>query len=85
MPKTKALMGAMRWAATGRFIVRDIIASMSWSKKWLMALAPPAPSVPPRQTMPSACKGGMPSAARNMPPIAVMTSKTMIGGLVSVT
>ena len=84
-PKARALIGWTRWEATGRFTVRDIMASMSWSKKWLMAFAPPAPRAPPKQTKARVSSDGIPSAARNIPPIAVITNRTMIGGFISVT
>ena len=84
MPKTNAREGEMRLPGTGRCDVRLIRASMSWSKKWLIALAPPAPKAPPAHTSNNVAREGTPCAARNMPPTAVTSNKEIMGGLVSV-
>ena len=56
---------------------------MSRSRKWLIALAPPAARLPPTKTTKVVIGLGNPSEARNNPPKAVTRSRDMILGLVS--
>ncbi len=46
---------------TGRCAVRLIEASMSRSRAWLIAPAPPADSAPPRQVRSTRLSGGVPA------------------------
>ncbi len=70
---------------SGRFWVRFISASMSRSTYMLMALAPPAASVPPMTVAAISQSDGMPLSATTMVGTVVTSRSSMIRGLVSAT
>ena len=70
---------------SGRFWVRFIRASMSRSTYMLMALAPPAASVPPMTVAAINQSDGMPCSATTMVGTVVTRSSSMIRGLVNAT
>ena len=73
-----ALVGVMRPDGIGRRAVRDILASMSRSMYWLMALAPPAASAPPRIVGSRIWSDGAPWAAITIAVTVVkISSKTI--------
>ena len=75
----------MRPVTSGRPCVRGISVSMSRSTTMLMALAPPAASVPPSRVMATSDHDGQPRSASTMVGTVVMSSSSMIRGLVSAT
>ena len=83
-PKSSASRGWTRMAATGRLLVLRMRASMSLSRKWLRAFAPPDASAPATSTTTASIASGGPPEARNMPAKAVNRSSRTIRGLVRV-
>ena len=75
----------MRPVAIGRFLVRSISRSMSRSTYMLMALAPPAASVPPITVAAISHSDGRPRSATIMVGTVVTSSSSMMRGLVSAT
>ena len=69
----------------GRSWVRFISASMSRSTYMLMALAPPAASVPPMSVHSISVHDGQPRSASTIVGIVVISSSSMIRGFVSAT
>ena len=69
----------------GRFLVRCMSLSMSRSMNMLMALAPPAASAPPSRVAPISHTGGRPRWATIMVGSVVISSSSMMRGLVSAT
>ncbi len=78
-----AFSGAMRWLGRGRDRVRRMIRSMSRSKNWFIAFAPPAASVPPNSVAATSQGDGKRPAARTIVGTVVMSSSTMMRGFVS--
>ena len=70
---------------SGRSLVRSISASMSRSTYMLMALAPPAASVPPSTVATISHSGGTPPWATTIVGTVVTSSSSMMRGLVSAT
>ena len=70
---------------SGRSCVRFISLSMSRSTYMLMALAPPAASVPPMTVATISHTDGIPRSATTMVGTVVTSSSSMIRGLVSAT
>ena len=91
IPNTSAFSGVTSWAGSGRRRVRDISRSMSRSRYWLIAFAEPAASVPQsivqnaRRSHSGRFMPGRSRVARTMAGIVVMSSSSMIRGLVSAT
>ena len=83
MANTSASVGCTTPVTRGRCWVRCITLSMSRSTYMLMALAPPAASVPPRTVATIRLSGGMPRAATTMVGTVVTRRSSMIRGLVS--
>ncbi len=77
--------GAMIPVTSGRRWVRTISGSMSRSTYMLMALAPPAASVPPISVTMTRPRGGQPRSASTIVGTVVISSSSMIRGLVSAT
>ena len=75
----------MRPLASGRLRVRAITRSMSRSTYMLMALAPPAASVPPSTVAAISHSDGMPRSATIIVGTVVTSSSSMMRGLVSAT
>ena len=82
---TRAWVGSIRPVTSGRFWVRFIRASMSRSTYMLMALAPPAASVPPITVAAISHNDGMPLSATTMVGTVVTSRSSMMRGLVSAT
>ena len=70
---------------SGRFCVRFISLSMSRSTYMLMALAPPAASVPPMTVATISHTDGRPRSATTMVGTVVTSSSSMMRGLVRAT
>ncbi len=70
---------------SGRFLVRFMSRSMSRSTTMLMALAPPAASVPPTSVATISQTGGRPRCATTIVGTVVTSSSSMIRGLVRAT
>ena len=70
---------------SGRSCVRFISLSMSRSTYMLMALAPPAASVPPMTVATISHTDGMPRSATTIVGTVVTSSSSMMRGLVSAT
>ena len=70
---------------SGRPCVRGISLSMSRSTTMLIALAPPAASVPPTKVMTTSDHAGQPRWASTIVGTVVISSSSMIRGLVSAT
>ena len=85
MAKIRALRGAMSPVTRGRLRVRFMMASMSRSTYMLMALAPPAAIVPPSTVAMISHREGRPRSATTMVGTVVMSSSSMIRGLVRAT
>ena len=68
---------------SGRVIVRRIFASMSVSYTQLNAPAEAAESAPPKSVQNVSASGGMPRAAMIIAASVVISSRTMMRGLVS--
>jgi hypothetical protein len=84
-PNSSALEGASRPEATGRPAVREPIRrSMSRSRTWLSALAPPQASARPIIVTANRAVPGQPRAPTTMPHAPVTSSRLMILGFVSV-
>ncbi len=83
--KIRALRGAMTPVTRGRLAVRCISLSMSRSTYMLMALAPPAASVPPSSVATMSQTPGRPPWARIIVGSVVMRRSSMIRGLVRAT
>ena len=79
---TSAWRGWMTPVTSGRPWVRCILASMSRSTYMLMALAPPAASVPPRSVSSTRPRLGQPRSASTIVGTVVISSSSMIRGLV---
>ena len=71
--------------ASGRDRVRRITASMSASTTQFSAFALPAASVPPTRVASTSVSGGTSRCAANMAGMVVISSSSMIRGLVSAT
>jgi hypothetical protein len=85
-PNSSARPASMRPAATGRFSVRlPISRSISASRTWFSALAPPQASARPAIVATKSDGEGRPRAPTTMPHAPVSRSSVMIRGLVSVT
>ncbi len=84
-PNRRAAPGSTRCRGRGRRRVRRITTSMSRSNQLLMALAPPADNVPPTSVATTDQVPGHPSAASTMAGRVVMSSNSMMRGLVSAT
>ena len=83
--KTSALRGAMTPVTRGRLAVRCISLSMSRSTYMLMALAPPAARAPPTRVATISHTAGRPRWARIIVGSVVISSSSMMRGLVSAT
>ena len=85
MPNTSAARGVTVCRASGRDRVRRITASMSASTTQFRAFALPAAKVPPTRVAASRPIDGTCRCAANIAGIVVISSSSMIRGLVSVT
>ena len=85
MAKTRALRGVTAPVTSGRLRVRCMSLSMSRSTNMLMALAPPAARAPPSRVATISQTGGRPRWATIMVGSVVISSSSMIRGLVSAT
>ena len=85
MPKISAFRVGTRCRASGRDRVRRITASMSASTTQFSALALPAARVPPTSVASTSHSGGTARCAANMAGIVVISSSSMMRGLVSAT
>ena len=85
MANVSAARGVMTPVTRGRCLVRSMRASMSRSQTMLMALAPAAASVPPTNVATINQIPGTPRAATNMVGMVVISSCSMMRGLVRVT
>ena len=83
--KTRALRGVIAPVTSGRLPVRCISLSMSRSMTMLMALAPPAARAPPSRVAAMSLTGGRPRWATIMVGSVVISSSSMMRGLVSAT
>ncbi len=83
--KISALRGLINPVTNGLPCVRGIKVSMSRSTTMLMALAPPAASVPPARVIATSDHGGHPRCAKTIVGTVVTNSNSMIRGLVSAT
>jgi hypothetical protein len=83
--KIRAARGDIAPVTRGRFLVRFIRRSMSRSTTMLMALAPPAASVPPTSVASINQTDGSPRFATTMVGRVVTRSNSMIRGLVKAT
>jgi hypothetical protein len=84
-PKITAARVEMVPVTRGRLAVRFISASMSRSMTQLSVLAAPADNVPPTRVARTNHPDGMPRSARTMTGTVVMSSSSMIRGLVRAT
>ena len=80
-----AARGEIAPVTSGRVDVRCITASISRSITQLRVFAPPADKVPPTTVATTSQKGGIPRVARIITGIVVMSSVSMMRGLVSAT
>ncbi len=83
--KISALRGATAPVTSGRLRVRCISLSISRSTNMLMAFAPPAASAPPSSVASMSHTGGRPRWATIMVGRVVISSSSMIRGLVNAT
>ena len=85
IPNSTACSGVTRPAATGRVSVRlPMRTSMSRSRTWFSADAPPQASASPSMVTTKSPSGGTPCAPTNMPAAPVSRRRDMIRGFVSV-
>ena len=83
-PKTRACDEGILSLTKGLFLeVRDIIESISFSKYWLIALAPAAARDPPNSTIAIRTIFGTPCFAKNIPPTDVINNSIIILGFVN--
>ena len=81
--KTSAALGVTAPVTSGRFWVRGISLSMSRSMYMFTALAPPAARAPPTNVVAMSHRPGILPAATTMVGSVVMSSSSMMRGLVS--
>ena len=85
IPKISAARGVTVCRASGRDRVRRISASISASTTQLSAFALPAASVPPTRVASTSVRAGTSRCAANIAGMVVISSSSMIRGLVSPT